>query len=285
LENKPQPLEDVEDVNGVNDAIDIKDVGEIDDTNDTPHTTGAVGRALHSLQGVTAWGVTATNTAAIASAAIGLSAVDPGGFRTYHLGRFWSQLNLRLLRTPLEVVGRDNVVRGQPYVAMVNHNSHVDIWAVYAALPLSIRWVMKQELRRVPIFGYCCERMGHLYVERGNSDSARRSMEQAAESIATGTTVVFFPEGTRSRDGELRSFKTGGFRLALQAQVPVLPVGIHGTRQMLPAGEWRPRRGHIRVAIEPPIQTEGLGLDSLHLLMEQTREAIERGRERARRLS
>lgn len=240
--------------------------------------------ALRSARGATAWGVTASNTAALASAAIGLSVVDPGGFKTYHLGRFWARLNLRLLRSTLTVVGREHVRRGQPYVAMVNHNSHVDIWAVYAALPLSIRWVMKQELRRIPIFGYCCERMGHLYVERGNSDSARRSMQQAAASIAAGTTVVFFPEGTRSRDGELRSFKTGGFRLALQAQVPVLPVGIHGTREMLPAGEWRPRRGHIGVAIQPPIETRGRDLESLQPLVDQTREAIERGREQARQL-
>ncbi len=243
-----------------------------------------VNLALHSARGATAWGVTASNTAALASAAIGLSVVDPGGFKTYHLGRFWSRLNLRLLRSTLTVVGRKHVSRGQPYVAMVNHNSHVDIWAVYAALPLSIRWVMKQELRRIPIFGYCCERMGHLYVERGNSDSARRSMQQAAASIAAGTTVVFFPEGTRSRDGELRSFKTGGFRLALQAQVPVLPVGIHGTREMLPAGEWRPRRGHIRVAIQPPIEMQGRNIESLQQLMDQTRAAIERGREQARQL-
>lgn len=230
---------------------------------------------IRSLRSAMAWGLTAGNTAVLGSAAIGLSAVDPGGDRTYHLGRFWSRLNLRMIRTSLTVVGAEHVVPGAPYVAMVNHNSHVDIWAVYAALPLQIRWVMKQELRRIPIFGFACDRMGHLYVQRGNSESARASMARAAEAISRGTTVVFFPEGTRSPDGQLGRFKTGGFRLALQAQVPILPVTIQGTRAVLPPREWRHRSGRIRVAISPPIATAGRADGELADLMRETRGAIE----------
>ena len=243
-------------------------------------------KAANAARSAGQWSVTTGNTAVLASTAIGLSVVDPGGFRTYHLGRFWSQMNLKLLLSDLAVVGTENVEPGAPYVAMANHQSHVDIWAVYAALPLSIRWVMKQELRRIPIFGYCCDRMGHLYVQRGNTDSARRSLERAAESIASGTTVVFFPEGTRSVDGELQAFKTGGFRLALQAGVPVLPVSIHGTREILPAGDWHCRSGHIKVAIGAPIPTTGRGREreDLNALMQETHEAIAKGLERAKSL-
>ncbi len=244
-----------------------------------------IDKAVASVRSVAAWSVMTGNTVPFASSAIGLSLVDPGGFKTYYLGKTWAQVNLRLIRSSLVVSGRENVAPGQPYVAMVNHRSHVDIWAVYAALPLSIRWVMKQELRKIPIFGYCCERMGHLYVQRGNSESARKSMEQAARSIATGTTVVFFPEGTRSTGDEMLPFKSGGFRLALEAQVPVLPVSIDGTRDVLPSGEWRYQPGQIRIVIGAPIPTEGRGPDARHALMDETRAAIEQGLQRARTLA
>jgi len=232
-------------------------------------------RPLQSLRSAVAWGLTAGDTALLATAAIGLSVVDQGGDRTYHLGRFWSRLNLRVIRTSVTVVGKEHVVPGSPYVAMANHSSHVDIWAVYAALPLQIRWVMKQELRKVPIFGLACDRMGHLYVQRGNSESARESMARAAQAIRRGTTVVFFPEGTRSLDGQLGRFKTGGFRLALQAQVPVLPVAIQGTRTVLPPKEWRHQPGRVRVAIGQPIATAGRDEADLQELVRQTRKAIE----------
>lgn len=232
---------------------------------------------LSTARSVAAWTVTAADTAVFGSAAIGLSLVDPGGRRTYHLGKTWSSMNLALLQSRVTVTGLANVVPDAPYVAMVNHSSHVDIWAVYHALPLQIRWVMKHELRRIPIFGFACDRMGHVYVKRGDTESARRSMQEAAERIAAGTTVVFFPEGTRSKDGQLQKFKTGGFRLALEAGVPVLPVAIRGTAQMLPPGDWHFFPGRIRVDVQPPIPTAGRGQEALSALMEETRVSIAAG--------
>lgn len=228
------------------------------------------------------WTLTAVDTVAFGSAAIGLSLFDPDGTRTYHIGRAWSVFNLAMMRSKVSVQGLENIAPNTPYVAMVNHSSHLDIWAVYHGLPLQIRWVMKQELRKIPIFGTACARMGHIYVQRGDTDSARRSMEDAAERIAAGTTVVFFPEGTRTRDGQLRKFKTGGFRLAIQAQTAILPVSIAGTGGMLPPGAWRFRPGPIRMVVGAPISTTGLTLEEMPALMEDTRGSIEAGLARLR---
>lgn len=235
---------------------------------------------LLTARSVLSWTATAFDTVAFASTAIGVAAFDPGGRKAYHVGRAWSSFNLRLLGFKVSITGLEHIEPGAPYVAMVNHSSHLDVWAVYDALPLQIRWVMKQELRKIPFFGTACERIGHIYVQRGDTESARRSMEVAAERIAAGTTVVFFPEGTRTKDGQLQKFKTGGFRLALQAQVPILPVCITGTGGMLPPGSWRFRPGHIRMAVCPPISTRGRPHSDLSALMEETRQAIQAGLDR-----
>ncbi|NMC68738.1 MAG: 1-acyl-sn-glycerol-3-phosphate acyltransferase [Myxococcales bacterium] len=220
------------------------------------------------------WGILALDTTALGVAAIALSALPGGSERAYAVGRFWSLLNLRILGAELRVHGRERLVPGRPYVVMANHQSHLDTWAVIAALPMRLSYVMKQELRSIPIFGYGCERLGMVYVERGNRESARRSMAEAARKVAAGTSVVFYPEGTRSRDGRLGTFKTGGFRLALEAGVPILPLSIAGTRALFPADDWRFRAGRIDVTIGEPIPCAGRPAADLERLVAQTRAAI-----------
>ncbi|MDY0005024.1 MAG: lysophospholipid acyltransferase family protein [Polyangia bacterium] len=234
-------------------------------------------QGLDSVRSLASWTFTAADTVLFASTAIGVSAFDPGGKCSHYVGKAWCSFNLKALGFEVSVQGLENISPGQPYVAMVNHSSHLDVWAVYHALPLQIRWVMKEELRKIPFFGRACARMGHVYVVRGDSESARKSMEEAARRIAAGTTVVFFPEGTRTKDGQLQSFKTGGFRLALQAQVPILPVSIAGTGSMLPPGSWRFWPGHIRMAVGTPIPTLGRPASDYPRLMQETRESIEAG--------
>jgi 1-acyl-sn-glycerol-3-phosphate acyltransferase len=220
------------------------------------------------------WSAIVADTAALGDLVIGLSLVDDGGFLTYHVGRFWSRLNLRLLGIEVTASGAEHVAPGQSYVVMANHQSYCDIWATFAALPLQLRWVMKRELRKIPVFGYACGRMGHIYVERGNREDARASMAEAARRIASGTSVVFFPEGTRSTTGVLGPFKSGGFRLALAGGVPLLPVSITGTGRTLAAHSWIFHPGRVHVAVSAPIPTAGRGDDALPALMDETRAAI-----------
>jgi 1-acyl-sn-glycerol-3-phosphate acyltransferase len=231
----------------------------------------------HSALCTVGWSVLAADTAVVGVACLGACAVDETGVWAHHIGRFWSRLNLRLMGAELQVRGREHVDPAGTYVLMVNHQSHLDTWVVVAALPMQLRYVMKQELRRVPLFGVACARMGHIYVERGNSASAWASLAEAARRIAAGASVVFYPEGTRSRDGRLGPFKTGGFRLALQAGVPILPITVRGTRDMFPPGTWRFSPGRAVVTIHEPIATAGCELDDvegLEALVARTRAVI-----------
>jgi len=234
------------------------------------HTGGWIGGARSAA----GWGIVALDTAALGVAVIATSVLPDGSRRSYAIGRFWSDANLRILGADLRVHGLDRFDPGRPFVVMANHQSHLDTWAVLAAFPMRLSYVMKQELRRIPVFGYGCERLGMVYVERGNRESAGRSMAEAARKIATGTSVVFYPEGTRSRDGRLGKFKTGGFRLAVEAGVPILPVSIAGTRALLPADSWRFQAGRIDLTIGEPIPTAGLTPNDLDDLIERTRAAI-----------
>ena len=232
----------------------------------------------HSAYCALGWSVLTVDTTVLGVGCLGACVLDETGDWANDIGKLWSRWNLRMLGGRVEVRGLRHLEPAGTYVLMANHQSHLDTWVVLANVPLQLRYVMKQELRSIPLFGVACARMGHIYVERGNSASARASLAEAARRIAAGTSVVFYPEGTRSRDGRLGPFKTGGFRLALQAGVPILPLTIRGTRDMFPPGSWRFTAGRITVNIHPPIPTAGQTADdptALEDLMAHTRAAID----------
>ena len=206
-----------------------------------------------------------------------VSFFDPRGNIVYYIGNFWSKLNLLLGGVRLSVKGRENIVKGQSYIVMSNHQSHYDVWAILGYLPLQIRWVMKMELRKVPIFGYACEKMGQIYIDRGHSEKARKSLEVAGEKIRAGASVVFFPEGTRSPDGNLLPFKKGGFVIALAAGVPILPVTVVGGRDILPKGSLKMIPGKIAMTFHQPIMVDGYRYETKEELIARVRGVIEAG--------
>ncbi len=227
------------------------------------------------------WGFLALDTMVAGSAVSAASFLDED--LSYRLGCQWSRFNLALMGARVTTEGFGHFTGLRSCVVMANHQSHLDTWALSATLPGQFRWIMKQELRKVPFFGTACERAGHIFVQRGKSDSAKRSLAKAAEKIAAGTSVVFYPEGTRSKTGELGKFKTGGFRLAMQAGVALVPVSISGTYELLPPKTWRYRTGHIHLLAGEPIPTDGRRVDNpddLAELIALTRAAIEAGKRR-----
>jgi 1-acyl-sn-glycerol-3-phosphate acyltransferase len=188
--------------------------------------------------------------------------------------RDWARWILKGAGTPVIVDGAERIPRDGPVVYAANHTSMFDIWALAAALPGSVRFVAKQELARVPLMGPAMVRAGHVTIERENKARAIDAYKRAAETIKSGISAVVFPEGTRSRTGELLPFKNAPFGLAIAAQVPLVPVYIDGTYRILPKGGVRLRARPIRVFVGEPIATAGLGLADRQKLRDQAHAAI-----------
>jgi 1-acyl-sn-glycerol-3-phosphate acyltransferase len=173
----------------------------------------------------------------------------------------------------VEIHGAEKVDPHQSYVIVANHQSLLDIYLLYG-LGMDIKWVMKKELRSVPVLGLACELMGHIIIDRSNTDAAVASINSARSRISNGMCVIFFPEGTRSRHGEVGTFKKGAFKLATELGIPLLPISIHGSNKILPSGtlDWRP--GRVRLKYHDPIPTERLGNEDVARLAVETQGTI-----------
>ena len=205
------------------------------------------------------------------------AAVDRSGESMVWIARQWTRWIFGGCGIRVEAKGLENIDPSQPYVIMTNHQSVIDIGAVIQTLPISFRFVAKKELTWIPIFGWALVLAGHVIIDRRERSKAVSSLEQAAQRVAKGVNVIIFPEGTRSTTGVLQTFKSGGFHLAIQAQVPTLPATISGTRVITPKNSLRVESGTVKVVYGKPIPTAGLSIDDRGSLKEQVREAIFQG--------
>ncbi len=193
------------------------------------------------------------------------------------IGRVWVRAILWTCGIRVESTGLENIDPSQPCIFMSNHQSVIDIAAILATIPVSVRFVAKRELTRIPLFGWALLLSGHIIVDRSNRAQAVASLRKGAERIRAGTNVIVFPEGTRSQLGGLADFKSGGFHLALQAQVPIVPVSVSGSHRITPKGSLKIHSGLVRICYGKPIATRGLGLEDRQFLKERVREAIVAG--------
>jgi len=185
----------------------------------------------------------------------------------------WSKWNLWAAGTALDVQGIEKVPPG-PVVYASNHSSMFDIWALAATLPGSTRFVGKEELERIPLLGPAMRAAGHITIDRAMKKRAFEAYDKAARTIRRGFSAVVFPEGTRSRTGELLPFKNAPFALAIVAQVPLVPVYVHSTFQILPKGGFRLRPRPIRILVGEPIATAGMTPEDRERLRGRARAAI-----------
>jgi 1-acyl-sn-glycerol-3-phosphate acyltransferase len=186
----------------------------------------------------------------------------------------WARILAFLTPMQVSIKGAEHALRARSYVVVCNHQSQYDILLVYGYLDLDLKWVMKQELRKIPGVGIGCEKAGHIFVDRQNPRRARAAVTAALDRLGEGVGILFFAEGTRSLDGRLQAFKKGAFRLAIEQQLPVLPVTLLGTRDILPARSLHLFPGRGTMVIHPAIETSGMGPEQLEDLMQRTREAI-----------
>ena len=193
------------------------------------------------------------------------------------IGRRWLSWIFRSCGIRLVVEGLEHIDRTRSYVFMSNHQSVLDIGALVLSLPVSWRFVAKRELTWVPFFGWALGLSDQIVIDRGNRTKSVKSLSRAAERIRKGVNVIIFPEGTRSPTGVLREFKSGGFHLAIQAQVPVLPATVSGSFGLIPKRSLAVHSGTIKVVYGAPIPTEGMRPEQRGELKDRVREAITRG--------
>lgn len=188
--------------------------------------------------------------------------------------RLWAPGLLHAAGARLRIEGLDRLDFSQPYVFVANHASIIDVCVLVRALPVPLRFVIKQELAKVPFVGWYARAMGMVFIERGHAREAARRLHGIVSAVRGGASLCAFPEGTRSRNGTVGPFKGGAFRASIDAQVPVVPIAISGSGAVLPAAGFRVRPGEIRLCVGAPIATAGLQPHDRHALALRAREAV-----------
>ena len=205
--------------------------------------------------------------------AVSASLVNPR-FASRVFGANWARLIGWLTPIAVTVEGKQNANRERSYIVVSNHQSQYDIIVIYGWLALDLKWVIKKELRKVPGIGIGCEKAGHIFIDRKNPGLASKVVSEALNRLGDGIGILFFAEGTRSLDGKLIPFKKGAFRIAIEQKLPVLPVTLLGTRDILPPNTLKAFPGRARMVIHPAIETDGYGQAQIGDLMDATKAAI-----------
>ncbi len=213
-------------------------------------------------------------TAFIALTVSLLTWLGAGAWADKYVARLWGRFILWITFVRVKIHNTQYIEKNQSYVVVANHQSIYDILVVYGYLPLVFKWVMKIELRKTPFIGFTCHLMGHIFVDRKNRQAAVKTMQQAGEKLTGGTSVFFFPEGTRNNGEGLLPFKKGAFKMAQSLDLPILPVTIKGADEVMPAKSLQILPGTIELIFHQPIPTQTVKEQSTQDLIKQAHEQI-----------
>ena len=214
-------------------------------------------------------------------AAIFASFFTRTGNPVHIIARTWARSILFASRINVTVNGLANIDPDQSYVYMSNHQSNFDIPVLLAHLPVQFRWLAKAELFKIPIFGRAMRGAGYVKIDRFNQESAFESIKEAGSRMKNGVSVMIFPEGTRSRDGKIRPFKKGGFIMALDSGVPIVPIILQGTWSIMEKSSLKINTGEVSLNIAVPIATTGFSRDNKDDLIDSVRTVICNGFEKS----
>jgi 1-acyl-sn-glycerol-3-phosphate acyltransferase len=204
-----------------------------------------------------------------------VSFADRRGRIQHQCARVWSWLILKTSLSSVQVSGAERLVCGKPRVYAANHVSSLDIPLLYAHIPGQFRIMAKQEWFRYPFLGWHLRRSGQLAIDPSKRSTAVSSLRKAVETLQKGMPLVIFPEGGRSRNGQIQKFMSGAFYLAIKAQAEIVPTAIAGTYEILPPEHAHLRPGRIDLLIGEPISTAGLGLGDIDALSDCVQRAVE----------
>ena len=191
-------------------------------------------------------------TVVLGGLSLASSVVDRSGRTAHYCARAWSWLILRTTGVNVAVEGLERLTPETTYIFVVNHQSHYDTPVVFSSLPFQLRIIAKESLARFPVLGWHLRRGGHLFVDRTRPDRAG-ILKRWRGLVADGLSLIIYAEGTRSRDGHVARFRAGSFLLAIEAGLPIVPVSVIGTRQVMPKGRLRTEPADIALVVHEPI--------------------------------
>ena len=202
-------------------------------------------------------------TIVLGAASIVSSLFDRRGYFAHGCARAWSWLILKTTGVRVTVEGLDRIVPGTTYVFVSNHQSIYDTPVIFSSLPYQLRIIAKESLARFPVLGWHLKRGGHLFVDRRHPDRAG-ILKRWRALVSEGLSLIIYAEGTRSGDGHVARFKAGSFLLAIEAGLPIVPVAVVGTRQVMPKGRLRTEPAEVTLIVHDPIQPRAIASPTVH---------------------
>jgi 1-acyl-sn-glycerol-3-phosphate acyltransferase len=220
------------------------------------------------------WSCIVVATLSLGSLALITCPFDRKGEVVHRYARLWGRVALWANRVKVRVEGMENLKGEGPYIFMSNHQGSYDIFALLGHLPFQFKWLAKKELFSIPFFGWTMAAAGYISIDREGTRETVEAMNKAAEKIRDGMSVVIFPEGSRSPDGKIQDFKKGGFTLAIKSKVPVVPLALTGSREIMPKQRLTAASGEIKIRVSCPIETIRYSMRDRKNLMEKVKETI-----------
>ena len=203
---------------------------------------------------------------------------------SYYPGMYWSKIMCIITLCPVKIIGREKLDKKQSYVFVANHQGAYDIFLLFGYLGQPIKWVMKQSLRKVPFLGKSCEAAGFIFVDSSSPQAAARTIQEAEQRLKDGASITIFPEGSRSKTGKMERFKKGAYQMAMDLQLPIVPVTINGSYDVMPIHTFLINPHKMEVIIHDPIPTNHLVSENMRevatnvrILMEDSKNKIESG--------
>lgn len=203
-------------------------------------------------------------------------ALGNGHFWGYYPAHLWARVVLWLLLIPVRVEGREHLDARESYVFVANHQGAFDIFLIYGYLNRNFKWMMKYQLRKIPLIGYACEKSHQIFVDKRGPKKIKATYDQARETLKGGTSVTVFPEGARTFTGHMGVFKRGAFALADELQLPVVPLTINGSFRVLPRMrgvnfvDWH----RLSLTIHEPIYPVGQGPENIEATKNQAYDSV-----------
>lgn len=231
-------------------------------------------RLINYVHTSVAWPLVALYTVFMGTLSLACSFFDRRGRLQHRCASTWSRMIARTALLDVRVRGAEHLRAGESYVFLSTHQSWMDIPVMLGYLPAQLRIAAKREVFLIPFLGWHMRRSGQIPINRGSTAESIESLRRAARLLGGGVSAFLFPEGTRTRDGSLQPLKKGGFRLALESGLAVVPVTIVGTRRAMPRGSMVLRAGPVKMHIDPPIPTADLTEADLPALMQKVSDAM-----------